>query len=60
MTDKSTSSPRARRIRNALLASVFTIGIAGATGTGVLLSDSHVALAQPVEAPQSRRPISRR
>ena len=51
MTANSNYSLRARRIRNALLASAFTIGIAGATGTGMLLSDSHVALAQPVEAP---------
>jgi serine protease Do len=51
MIQQLTSSLRARRVRNALLASVFTIGIAGAAGTGALLSNSPVALAQPVEAP---------
>ncbi len=48
MTD-SPSNARARRIRNALLASVFTLGLAGAGGA--LLTDDHVALAQPVETP---------
>jgi serine protease Do len=45
----STSSLQARRIRNALLAGVFTV--VGATGTGLLMSDSQVAIAQPVETP---------
>ena len=40
---------RARRIRNALLASVFTVGLAGATGAGVVLSDSHIARAEAVQ-----------
>ena len=51
MIDKFNSSLRARRIRNALLAGVFTVGVAGAAGTGVLVSNSPVAVAQPVEAP---------
>jgi len=37
-----------RRRRNALLASVFTLGIVGAAGTGVLVTNSHVAFADPV------------
>jgi serine protease Do len=56
MSDNSTSSLRARRFRNALLASALTIGVAGTTGAGMLLSDSHVALAQPVEAPATVAP----
>jgi serine protease Do len=51
MIQQFTSSLRARRVRNALLASVFTVGIAGAAGTGALLGNSPVAVAQPVEAP---------
>jgi serine protease Do len=46
MTNNSTSSARARRIRNALLASVFSLGIVG--GTGALLADGHIAFADPV------------
>jgi serine protease Do len=46
---ESSSNPRARRIRNALLASVFTLGLAGAGGA--LLTDNQVAVAQPVETP---------
>jgi serine protease Do len=49
MTESIPSSARARRLRNALLASAFTVGIAGAAGTGALLSDSHVALAEQVQ-----------
>src|SRR6185295_7154811 len=37
------------RIRNALLASAFTIGIVGATGAGTLLSNSRMAFADPVQ-----------
>jgi serine protease Do len=48
MTD-SNSTSRARRIRNALLASVFTLGLAGAGGA--LLTENQVALADPVETP---------
>jgi serine protease Do len=50
-------SARARRIRNALLASVFTLGIVGAAGTSAFLTDSlsssHLARAEQVkvEAP---------
>jgi serine protease Do len=51
MTDFSTTGPRARRFRNALLAGVFTLGIAGAGGVTTLLSDSDIARAQPVESP---------
>ena len=48
MTDASLSDTRARRLRNALLASVFTLGIVGAAGTGALLTVSPTALAEPV------------
>jgi serine protease Do len=48
MTDVSTSSARARRLRSALLASVFTLGIVGAAGTGALVAHSPMALADPV------------
>ena len=48
MTNVANPTARARRIRNALLASVFTLGIVGAAGTGVLVSNSHMALAEPV------------
>jgi serine protease Do len=40
---------RSRRFRSALLASVFAAGIAGAAGTGALLSDGHVAFAEEVQ-----------
>jgi serine protease Do len=36
-------------MRNALLASVFTLGIVGAVGGGALISNSHLALAEPVQ-----------
>ncbi|MBA3517263.1 MAG: trypsin-like peptidase domain-containing protein, partial [Rhizobiales bacterium] len=49
MSENSKSSTRAGRIRNALLASVLTVGVAGATG--VMLSDGQIALAAPVEVP---------
>ena len=48
MTDASTSHVRARRIRNALLASVFTLGLVGAAGTGAVLTNSRQALAEQV------------
>ena len=48
MSESTTPSPRARRIRNALLASVFTLGVAGAAGTGALFTNSPIALADPV------------
>ena len=48
MTNIATPTTRARRIRNALLASVFTLGIVGAAGTGVLVTNSHMAFADPV------------
>ena len=48
MTNAANPSQRGRRIRNALLASVFTLGIVGAAGTGALLSNSHMAFAEPV------------
>ena len=53
MTEASPSNARSRRLRNALLASVFSIGIAGAVGGGALLSEGHIARAEPgtVEAP---------
>ena len=46
MTNVSTPSARSRRIRNALLASVFSLGIVA--GTGALLADGHIAFADPV------------
>ncbi len=46
MTNVSPPSSRARRIRNALLASVFSLGIVA--GTGALLADNHLAFADPV------------
>ncbi len=49
MSENSKSSTRGGRIRNALLASVLTVGVAGATG--VMLSDGQIALAAPVEVP---------
>jgi len=49
MTNQPTSSARARRIRNALLASALTVGVIGATGAGTLLSNSHLAFADPVQ-----------
>jgi serine protease Do len=49
MNESSTQNTRGRKIRNALLASVFTLGIAGAMGTGALISDSHVARAEAVK-----------
>ncbi len=49
MTAVSPSSVRARRLRNALLASVFTLGIVGAAGTGALLTNSPTALAEQVK-----------
>src|SRR5688500_9719249 len=49
MNESSNQDTRGRRIRNALLASVFTLGIAGAMGTGALISDSHVARAEAVK-----------
>lgn len=48
MTNAANSSQRAKRVRNALLASVFTLGIVGAAGTGALVSNSHMAFAEPV------------
>jgi serine protease Do len=48
MTNAAHPSQRAKRVRNALLASVFTLGIVGAAGTGVLVSNSHMAFAEPV------------
>ena len=51
MTDHIASGARARRIRNALLASALTFGIVSATGAGFVLSDGQVAVAQPVEQP---------
>ena len=48
MTLSSIPGMRTRRLRNALLASVFTVGIVAAAGTGALLSDSQVASAEPV------------
>ncbi|MGH6922209.1 MAG: Do family serine endopeptidase [Propylenella sp.] len=44
-----TATPRARRFRNALLASVFTLGIVGLAGGGAVLTDSHLALAEQVK-----------
>ncbi len=46
MTNVSPPSTRARRIRNALLASVFSVGIVA--GTGAFLADGHLAFADPV------------
>lgn len=46
MTKISSSDTRSRRLRNALLASVFGIGLVA--GTGALLADGHIALADPV------------
>jgi serine protease Do len=40
-------------MRNALLASAFTLGIAGAAGIGTALVDGHVALADPVQVEAS-------
>jgi serine protease Do len=51
MNEQSKYSLRSRRIRNALLAGALTAGVVGATGAGALLSDTQVALAQPVDAP---------
>jgi serine protease Do len=49
MTEHSKTNPRARRMRNALLASAFTIGLAGAAGFGGTLIEGRVALADPVQ-----------
>ena len=46
MTNVSPPSARGRRIRNALLASVFSLGIVA--GTGAILTDGHLAFADPV------------
>jgi serine protease Do len=46
MTNVTNPSARARRIRNALLASVFSLGIIG--GTGALIADGHIAFAEAV------------
>jgi len=51
MNERPNSSLRARRFRNALLASALTLGVLGAAGTGALVSHGDVAVAQPVEAP---------
>jgi serine protease Do len=51
MSQQSTYSLRARRVRNALLASALTVGALGASGAGALFGDSNIAVAQPVEAP---------
>ena len=48
MSDQSTSVLKARRVRNALLATVFTVGLAGAAGLGATVVNGHVALAEPV------------
>jgi serine protease Do len=56
MTQPSISLLRSRRIRNALLAGVFTVGVAGAAGTGMFLTDNHVALAEPVQVEQAQVP----
>ncbi len=48
MSDASSSIPRARRLRSALLAGVFTLGIAGLAGTGAIITNSPTALAEPV------------
>jgi serine protease Do len=47
MTNLFSTSARGRRIRNALLASVFSLGIVG--GTSAVILDGHMAFAQPVE-----------
>jgi len=47
--DQQNSSVRSRRVRGALLASVFTLGIAGATGAGALLSGGPVANAEQLQ-----------
>ena len=46
MTNATPSSTRSRKLRNALLGSVFSLGIVA--GTGALLADDHIALADPV------------
>jgi serine protease Do len=46
MTNATPSSTRSRKLRNALLGSVFSLGIVA--GTGALLADNHIALADPV------------
>jgi serine protease Do len=46
MTNITTPSPRSRRFRNALLASVFSLGLVA--GTGALISGDHLAFADPV------------
>jgi serine protease Do len=56
MTDVSPPNPRARRLRNALLASVFTLGLVGAAGTGAVLTDSHVARAEQVTVEANQGP----
>ncbi len=47
MTTNSSSSARGRRIRNALLASVFTLGVVAAAGSGVIVT-GFSAFADPV------------
>jgi serine protease Do len=46
--DVSTTKTRARRVRQALLASAVTVGLAGAAATGAIVSDSPLAFAEPV------------
>ncbi|MGQ7793890.1 Do family serine endopeptidase [Faunimonas sp. B44] len=53
MRNHENTTSRARRLRHALLASALTLGIAGATGAGLVIGESPVAQAEPVrvEAP---------
>ena len=48
MTHPLNAITRSKRLRNALLASALTVGVAGATGAGVLFGDSPAALAEAV------------
>ncbi|MYZ48878.1 Do family serine endopeptidase [Propylenella binzhouense] len=48
MTNNDQNNSRARRFRNALLASALTLGIVGGTGAGLVIGDSPAARAEPV------------
>jgi serine protease Do len=52
-TEISTTTVRARRVKSALLASAFAVGMAGAAATGAFIGEPQLAFAEPVkvEAP---------
>jgi serine protease Do len=51
MKDRVEHSSPNRRLKSALLASVFAAGIAGAVGGSALLADGHLAYAEEVQVP---------